>query len=82
MAQRRYIFTKLWWKLNSWRDVPSTLGIVFRNWIGNIKSWRFWYSPPSRRTRRCPACAGSGTGIEREDVFECSLCQGKGLIPR
>lgn len=62
----------------------------FKNWLHYKKhslawSWEcfvFWYSPPWRKTRRCPACAGSGSKAKYDFEQECCVCHGDKVIPK
>jgi len=59
-------------------EIPMTLNRI-RN---HLSVWWFWYSPPWKKTRRCPECTGIGGKGKRDDWFECGTCKGTGSIKK
>jgi hypothetical protein len=45
-----------------------------------LRCWWLWWSPPWRRTRLCPGCAGSKTICNSYDDRPCDVCNGMGRI--
>ena len=57
----------------------------------SISIWWHWYSPPWKKTRRCPQCGGNGQYVSEVDAryrsiysadIECSMCNGTGKVSK
>jgi len=72
-------------KSNYWRFLPNTWPDWYYYHKGNLReryyTWRYWYSPPWNKMRRCPVCAGSGQDSRGYNyVHACDDCNGTGKV--
>lgn len=77
--------TKIQWiKNNYWRFTPDTWLDWFYYFFYDVKcrfkTWYFWYSPPWKNIKRCPACAGEKGKYKYNDWRVCEVCNGIGKI--
>lgn len=77
-----------WWKQNGWRFKTEYWDDwrrqLWSNFKFDLESWWFWYSPPWKKTKRCPWCSGCGLigGDYESEPYECNVCDGKGVVPK
>ncbi len=74
------IRANLWRFPTSLRECEDWARHLWANLRERYDQWRFWYSPPWRKDRLCPGCAGAKGKSKYDHWRECEVCNGVGRV--